>query len=96
MRGNHQAGSKIPAFRPLQPVTLALEPFQLLPHLCSAHLGIASCGLDGRSTFDRHMSEIVGNLFQCPSGFSRAMCEIMAQIIMVLGKKEGCCSRLRR
>src|SRR6266571_3184751 len=60
---------------------LSLDPFQLLSHLCPAYLGIASGGLDRRSSFHSHMAKIVGNFFQCPSGFSRTMSEIMPQVM---------------
>ena len=60
---------------------LALQPFQLLFHLGSTYLRIASRSLNRRCSFHRHMPKIVSNLFQCPPGFSRSMCKIVSQIV---------------
>jgi hypothetical protein len=57
---------------------LSLERLQFLFDLCSRDLSIAKSRLDRRRAAERHISQIVGNLFQCPSSRDRPRGEIIS------------------
>ncbi len=60
---------------------LPSERVQLFLDLCSGHLCIAQRGLESRSPSQRHMPQIVGNLFQRPSSRKCAMSKVISQIM---------------